>query len=61
MIFTRRTYRVAVKRSLQLERVKLSWLTADNNIPTHALYRLYYHQQVQHTARLQRRKRRERK
>ncbi len=57
MTFTRRTYRVAIERSIRMEgRLHANWERAGMGASPDA-----YYAQTAHTARLQRRKRRERK
>lgn len=61
MIFTSRTYRHAIRRSIQMERIKIGWVTETAGQPTHDIFREALHQQITHTRRLQARKRKERK
>lgn len=62
MTFTRRTYRVAIARSISKEleiRQSYAWRESAGQVALMAF--VEYRQQITHTARLQRRKRRERK
>lgn len=62
MIFTSRTYRHAIRRSIQMERIKIGWVNETSaGHPAHDICREALHQQINHTRRLQARKRKERK
>lgn len=61
MIFTSRTYRVAIRRSIQLERIKQGWVNETEDPQIKPLWEQALHQQINHTRKLQARKRKERK
>lgn len=61
MTFTSRTYRIAIRRSIQAEQIKAGWITETEDQQIKALWAKAALEQINHTARLQRRKRRERK
>ncbi len=61
MIFTSRTYRHAIRRSIQMERIKTSWVTETEDPQFKKLWEKTRDQQINHTRRLQARKRKERK
>lgn len=61
MIFTSRTYRVAVRRSLQMERIKQAWIDETEDPQLKKLWEQTRDHQINHTRRLQARKRKERK
>lgn len=61
MILTSRTYRHAIRRSLQLERIKISWINDTEDQQIKKLWEQTLHHQINHTRRLQARKRKERK
>lgn len=57
MIFTRRTYRIAIRRSIQAERIKIGWITETKDQQIKAIWVQALHHQINHTRRLQARKR----
>ena len=61
MIFTSRTYRKAIRRSIQLERLQIGWITETEDPQIKALWTQALHEQINHTRKLQARKRKERK
>lgn len=61
VIFTSRTYRHAIRRSLQMERIKIDWIKETEDPQLKKLWVQALHQQINHTRRLQARKRKERK
>lgn len=61
MIFSRRTYRVAIRRSIQLERIKQVWVNETEDPQIKPLWEQALHEQINHTRKLQARKRKERK
>lgn len=61
MIFTSRTYRKAIRRSIQAERIKQGWVNETEDPQTKQIWEQALHEQINHTRRLQARKRKERK
>lgn len=61
MIFTSRTYRVAIRRSIAMERIKIDWVKETAGQSAHDICREALHEQINHTRKLQARKRKERK
>ena len=61
MIFTSRTYRHAIRRSIQMERIKQDWIDETENPQLKKLWEQTRDHQINHTRRLQARKRKERK
>lgn len=61
MIFTSRTYRHAIRRSIQMERIKQDWIDETEDQQLKKLWKQTRDQQINHTRRLQARKRKERK
>lgn len=61
MIFTSRTYRHAIRRSIQMERIKIDWIKETEDQQIKQLWVQALHHQINHTRRLQARKRKERK
>ena len=61
MIFTSRTYRKAIRRSIQAERIKQVWVNETEDPQIKTLWEQALHEQINHTRKLQARKRKERK
>ena len=61
VIFTSRTYRQAIRRSLQMERIKQGWIDDTEDPQLKKLWEQTRDHQINHTRRLQARKRKERK
>lgn len=61
MIFTSRTYRVAIRRSIQLERIHRYRRSRTSNPRLRIWYSNLLAAQINHTRKLQARKRKERK
>lgn len=61
MIFTSRTYRHAIRRSLQMERIKQGWIDETEDQQLKQLWEQTRDHQINHTRKLQARKRKERK
>lgn len=61
MIFTSCTYRVAIRRSIQSERIKQGWINETEDPQIKPLWEQARHHQINHTRKLQARKRKERK
>ncbi|KUM31591.1 hypothetical protein AQ436_00175 [Arthrobacter sp. EpRS66] len=61
MIFTSRTYRKAIRRSIKCERIKQGWVNETEDRQIKQLWVQALHEQINHTRKLQARKRKERK
>ena len=61
MIFTSRTYRKAIRRSVQMEQIKRGWVNETEDPQLKKTWEQDLNTQINHTRRLQARKRKERK
>lgn len=61
MIFTSRTYRHAIRRSIQMERIIQDWIDETEGPQLKKLWEQTRDHQINHTRKLQARKRKERK